>query len=245
MRRNFSRGPKEIDNIIVDMDRTLLTTNMGKEALIVCHGKKKADEIEHGAMRKVANGLLTMGEAMVIGNNYLVEGNFTLEQHDKLMEKCINGEFIRHRLLESVMEMQKKGKRIILATMSSQNIASTLAEKYGFFGALGTIPEYNEDGKITGCSQIICEENREVNGIKFRTKTRLLKEMFNSKNLEFDPGRTAVITDDITDLHIMRDVAVGIFLVVEKPTKVQKLCYRLRLFDHAIVETGDLGKIIK
>lgn len=244
-RRNFRHKPIEIDNLIVDMDRTLLTTNMGKEALIACCGQERADNIEHGVMRRVANGNITMGEAMLIANNYLVEGNFNIHTYEKLSARCFSGELVRHDLLKSILKVQEKGKRIIVATMSSQEVAKTLAEKYGFFGALGTVVNYDSTGKMTGCSQIICEENKDVNGVRFRTKISVLEELFKSKNLEFDPGRTAVITDDITDLYIMRNVALGIFLILKKPTKIQKLCYRLKLFDVAISEDEELDKIIK
>jgi len=245
LRRKLKKYPMEIDNIILDMDRTLLTTNMGKEALILCHGKEKADYIEHSIMRKVANGVINMGDAMLMGINHLVEGNFTIEGYNKLAERCMKGEIIRENLLNSVLKLQNKGKKIVLATMSSQAVALSLANKYGFFGAIGTIENYNDNGKMTGCSQIICEENKDINGIKFRTKTYILKEMFQENNLVFDPRKTAVITDDLTDLHIMREVAMAIFLLVKEPTKIQKLCYRLKLFDQSICENCDLEKIIK
>lgn len=244
MRRNLKRPPAEIDNIILDMDRTLLTTNIGKEALIICYGKEKADYIEHSIMRRVANGILSLGEAMLMAINHLVEGKFSLKDHDELMDRCVKGEIIRYNLLNSILNLQKKGKRIILATMSSYDAANYIAGRYGFFGSIGTIETYNDDGNMTGCTQVICDENKDVDGVRFRTKTYILKEMFERNKLIFEPQRTAIITDDLTDLHIMREVALAIFLKVKEPTKIQKLCYRLKLFDQAIHEDEDLEKII-
>jgi phosphoserine phosphatase len=244
LRRNLKKPHAEIDNIILDMDRTLLTTNIGKEALIICYGKEKADYIEHSIMRKAANGNLSLGEGMVMAINHLVDGNFTLKDHDKLIDMCLKGEIIRHNLLNSILNLQQNGKRIILATMSSYDAANSIAGKYGFFGSIGTVEDYNDNGKMTGCSQVICDENKDVNGVRFRTKTYILKEMFANNKLIFEPQRTAIITDDLTDLHVMREVALAIFLKVKEPTKIQKLCYRLKLFDLAIHEDEDLEKII-
>jgi phosphoserine phosphatase len=244
LRRRIKKIPAEIDNIIVDMDRTLLKTNIGKEALIICHGKEKADEIEHTIMRKVANGMMSMSDAMYRVINYLVEGKFTHSDSNKIIERCISGEIIRHNLLDSLLKLQEKGKRIILATMSTQRTADWFVNKYGFFGGLGTIEEYNENGIMTGCSQIISEENKEVDGIKYRSKMYLIKEMFKERNIFFDETKTAIITDDVTDLHIMRDVFLAIFLILKEPTKIQKLCYRLKLYDCPLKENGDLEKLI-
>jgi len=240
---------KEFDTLIVDMDGTLYRTDANLEALILAYheiletGKAAGEEIFDSIISKIASGEYSIEKAIVEGNKFLMARKIKKQDFHKLVD--IIKPTLRKSLIKALADIKAEGKTIILATLSSKDfgemVNSYIKLKYNFeFDiVVGTELKFEEDGSISGIKSIVGTKDFTFEGIPVKSKLSAVKEAVSILGKEFDPKKTALITDGYGDIDIAKSL-VTILIKQHNPSTAQKISYRLGLADYILQDNRDL-----
>ena len=238
-------NPERVSTIVVDMDGTIIRKESVLEALALMYpekikGKKsKGEKLYQEIIDEIVGGELTLAEAVVAGHYYLIEKNFTYNDMLKVFNKVKFS--IRDQLIFTLKYLQEvKGKKIILATLSSKDFGLILNEylkkKYffSFNEIIGTELKFNKEKKLVGVKKIIGLGNGESKERKERTKHKALQELFKEKKWKFSDKKIVLITDSYGDIDLARKVFTILIKPNEKPSLAQRVSSIFRLSDKQV-----------
>jgi phosphoserine phosphatase len=241
-RRLFSDRQPAIEAIIVDIDRTLTREDSPKLALGELCGKTASDGIFHAFSKRIIKGEVGFDELPYHVFSELYSRGFKSGDWATLMERQVKSGGIRMDLVSSLQHLSEQGLAIILATRSSIEGAKWLARRFGFFHSIGN-EERMEGGEFKGFRTIIGMKDSQKDGTMVITKMTAAKALLSESGIWLDPGRTAVLSNDMLDAMEMLSSCKGILIVPKEPNSLEKLTQRLRLYDVAIKEEDIASRI--
>ncbi|MBS3067137.1 haloacid dehalogenase-like hydrolase [Candidatus Micrarchaeota archaeon] len=232
-----NRAPK-IDTIIVDIDRTLTMEDSPKLALQKLCGPKEADKITRSFLLKFRRGEVSLSEMPFIVFNELYSRGFRQSDWATLMEDIGKDSGFRFDIIAALTRLRAMHNvKLVVATRASKLSAEWIARTFGFDYAVGSEERF-EDGKFVGFKTLIGAEDSQTNGAVNRTKVTATAELFSAMGLQFDPLRTAVLSNDVLDALEMLSCSFGILFVGQVPNTLEKISLSLKLYDVLIRESA-------
>jgi len=243
---------RDFDTVIVDMDGTTYRTDANLEGLKVMFpetdskGVIKGEKIYDSLISEIAQGKYSIEKATVEGlTKYLIKRKTERKDFPKILEKV--KPTIRVPLIQALKKIKKRGKKIVLATLSSQYFGEILNqyldEEFGFSFdyVVGTELDYDSAGKIIGVKSIVGTKDSEYEKIPVKTKLTAIRDSFQNKNEEFDVKRAVLITDCYSDIDLAK-MLVTILITPDNPTTAQQVSRRLKLADYILHDNKLLQK---
>jgi len=239
------------ETIIVDMDGTLYESDASLETLKIFYdsrsgtGALEGEEIYDSMVGKIASGQWSIEQAIFEGNKFLMQKGVGKKDFAKVITAIENG--MRKSLLRALKRMKKKGKTLVLATMSSKEFGELLnkkiLEKYGFSFdyIVGTELDFDEAGKICGIKKILSSKDTSIEGIPVKSKLTSVREVLSENGKTLNLNSAVIITDSYGDIDISK-IMVTILIKPKHPTKAQKVSHSLRLADYLIPDDLDLQR---
>lgn len=239
----------DFDVIVVDMDGTVFESDANLEGLKTIYpnltksGLIEGEEIYDSIISKIASGQWSVEEAIVNGNQYLIDKKMNKKDFEKVLKKVKPG--IRKPIIKALKKMKKQGKIIILATLSSKEFGellnSYLKKEFGFeFDiVLGTKLKYDSKGNIVGVESIVGTKDYMIDNVRVKTKLTSIREALSSSYKKLELKKTVLLTDSYSDIDLAK-MFVTILIKPENPTTAQKVSQRLKLADYILPDDSDL-----
>ena len=239
----------DFDVIVVDMDGTVFESDANLEGLKTVYPNKtdsgliEGEEIYDSIISKIASGQWSVEKAIVEGNKYLIDKKMTKKDFEKVLERVKPD--IRKPIIKALKKMKKRGKIIILATLSSRAFGELLNDylkkEFGFeFDfVLGTKLKYNSKGAIIGIESIVGTKDMIYENVHVKTKLSSIREALISTGKKLDLKKTVLLTDSYSDIDLAK-MFVTILIKPSNPTIAQKVSQRLKLADYILPDDSDL-----
>lgn len=224
-KRDVRKIIENCDQVILDMDGSLLTTHTFREGLKLAYGEKEQLNYDELFLKFEARPEIVFDALIMLnGLNLLINGKLTKKKElilAKNSEKKINPKVINL--------LKKMNKKVVLITKSSNVVAKHLSKKLGFYGGFGSVMTYNKKGEINGAKVLVTNRTTGTfNGLKFISKEDIARKIFKNK---FNFEKTIVISNDLQDMEIMKKAKIAIMVSTKKPHFLDKVVEILKLYD--------------
>ncbi|NOX71364.1 MAG: hypothetical protein GXO64_01565, partial [Candidatus Micrarchaeota archaeon] len=185
-----------------------------------------------------ANGRLDLCEALFEGHEALVKKNFTQDDWDKLIEESITS-YIRDDLVKILSFLKRKNIKIILSTKGSYYAASILARRLGFDNAIGSEEIFDSRKRLIGLRTLLYGKREKIDSVEIVTGSNIIEN-----KMKLKPQNIAFIYDEFTDVLVMRNGGLFIFIDFEQvPWRIlSNISIKFKIFDIAIKE-NDINKL--
>jgi len=244
---------EDVNLVIVDMDGTLFESDAGLEGLKLSYDADLPDDISDGEylynfiLKGIAAGKYSVEQGIILGNELLMEKNFTLGDFHKVLDIVKGG--IRIQLVAALKKLKARtGANIVLATHSSAEFAEMLSDYLGkqfgfrFDAVVGTRVKLDANGKITGLHDMVGLKNTEVEGIASRTKYQAIQDLCREKGWPLDLSRALLVTDSYGDIDLAKLMKTILIKAKTPQSLVQRVSLKLKLADYIVPDDGHLAE---
>ncbi|MFN7991353.1 MAG: HAD family hydrolase [Candidatus Micrarchaeia archaeon] len=230
-KRRMFQPPVQIETIIVDVDRTLTREDSPKLALESLAGKEAAHKVFDRILNDVVLGRLKLGDVHSTVFRELYSRGFKTSDWVSIMEDLERSGGLKSELIGELQGLAGRGVTVVLATRASYESARWIAGRFGFHHAIGSVERVN--GVFQGFDLVIGAKDE---GDHSMTKLTAARKALAASSKTLDPGRTAVIANDLLDALEMLECSRGILVMPSPPNRLEKLTMALRLYDVLIRE---------
>jgi phosphoserine phosphatase len=228
--RKVTKKHPKIKAIIVDVDGTLLKTNIYS---IIAQNHPKLKKFQEKMLINLRKGKIGFDEAFKQMSSKYNEFNINKSEMDAALSEILkNKTKVNVPLISALRALQKEGIKIIVATRTSGYVAEQLRKRYGFDYSIGSKEKIDRNGYFSGMEYLIGMSNKKLNGINVYTKSKLISKKWGIKEKNL-----AMITDEFSDI-VSDKSGHNILFKAKKPIEPEmtKLAQRLRMYDKRIDE---------
>jgi len=223
LKRRVTRRYPKIKAVLVDVDGTLLKTDIYKNLAKEFPRLKK---LQDNIIKDLKNGKIKFEEGFQKIADAYPEFGINVRHIDKILNKAIlNPEKLNYPLVSALHELQKKGIKIVIGTRTSYYVAEQLRKKFGFDGAIGSKEIIDKKGNFVGLEYLVGQ--------------KLRKSQLAASELNIKEKNIALISEEASDFLFDKS-GYNIFFNPKKPIQpgLTKSARWLKLYDKQLKE-GD------
>lgn len=238
-KRRTATYPDRIENVVVDLDYTLINALTAYKALEKVFGVEGAKAAYQEQKKRVKSGKANFADVKFWGHQQQLAKGWTDRDWKNVLDECVRDGKLNTSLVESLRAIQHKRPdvRIILTTGTSSVIGSRLAaylrQQYGIrvnmvvgstqqfgprnrLGVVGKGPRagrvvYGNSRPLDALGRFVGESHSTIPTVE---KIPAIEEAFRGRGQVFNPKTAVAISD--ADPELLRHCGIGVLIPVSK-----------------------------
>ncbi|MDD3159504.1 MAG: HAD family hydrolase [Candidatus ainarchaeum sp.] len=228
--------PKTSKNVIIDIDGTLIDTNLSLELLKTKIGEEQAEKKYAEFKSMVVKKGISPDVMLLKAHEYIrsLNPSVNLKDYEITLSRVLREGKVNQEVLESIQYLKRIGKNVVLVTKSSEVFAKSLAKQFGLSAGLGAEEAFGVTGNLVGLKSIVAEKNTAKGKVKLKSKLQRIKEWCKINNQPFSKRSTVVLSDSIFDAAVLRKAGLGVLYISKNSGSEQKKAEEWKLRDYAV-----------